>query len=124
VLPGFVLPFSWDILTDLDFLKIIGKFFDKADVEGGGLLGDFAGYVKSFLEFFTGDMSGLSGFADWANLADDSIGLRKSGYETLKEFGATGAMFTKEMAENIKAVGVIGSVIGTVGSFMDMMDTA
>lgn len=124
VLPGFVLPFSWDILTDLDFLKIIGKFFDKADVEGGGLLGDFAGYVKSFLEFFTGDMSGLSGFADWANLADDSIGLWKSGYETLKELGATGAMFTKEMAENIKAVGVIGSVIGTVGSFMDMMDTA
>ena len=71
-----------------------------------------------------GDKSGLSGFADWANLADDSVGLWKGLYDLCKDLGASGSMFTEKVAERVKGVGVIGSLLGTVGSFMDMMDTS
>lgn len=121
VLPGAVPPMDW---MDLDLAKFMDKLLDKLGVTGGGLLGDVTDYFESFWEFFTGDKSGLSGFADWANLADDSVGLWKGLYDVFKDLGATGTMFTDEMAQRIQGVGLIGSLLGTVGSFMDMMDTA
>lgn len=121
VLPGVVPPMDW---VDFDLTKILDKLLDKLDVPGGGLLGDVTDYFESFWEFFTGDKSGLSGFADWANLADDSVGLWKGIYDVFKDLGATGTLFTEEMAQRVKGVGLIGSLLGTVGSFMDMMDTS
>ena len=110
--------------VDFDLVKVVDKLLDKMKVTGGGLIGDVTDYFKSFMEFFTGDKSGLSGFADWANLADDSVGLWKGLYDLCKDLGASGAMFTEKVAERVKGVGVIGSLLGTVGAFMDMMDTS
>lgn len=121
LLPGAVLPIHW---PDFDLLEVVDKLLDKLGVIGGGLVGDITDYVQSFMEFFTGDMSGLSGFADWANLADDSVGLWNGLYDLFKDLGASGTMFTEKIAERVKGVGVIGSLLGTVGAFMDMMDTS
>ena len=121
LLPAAALPINW---LDFDLAEVVDKLLDKMDVTGGGLLGDITDYFKSFVEFFTGDLSGLSGFADWANLADDSVGLWKGMYDLFKDLGASGGIFTDEMAERVKGIGVLGSLLGTVGSFMDMMDTA
>src|SRR5699024_12044181 len=76
--PGIILPVNW---VDFDLVKVVDKLLDKMKVTGGGLIGDVTDYFKSFMEFFTGDKSGLSGFADWANLADDSVGLWKGLYD-------------------------------------------
>lgn len=121
ILPGTTLPINW---LDFDLLKVVDKLLDKMKVTGGGLIGDVTDYFQSFMEFFMGDKSGLSGFADWANLADDSVGLWKGLYDLCKDLGASGSMFTEKVAERVKGVGVIGSLLGTVGSFMDMMDTS
>ena len=122
--PGAVPPYHWgELAGDFDLLKILDKLLGKLDVAGGGLLGDVTGYFESFLEFFTGDMSGLGGFADWANLADDSVGLWTGLYDLSRDLGAKGSLFTEQMADRVKGVALTGSVLGTVGAFMDMMDT-
>lgn len=120
LIPGAVQPING---LDFDFAKILDKLMDKLDIAGGGVLGDITDYFGSFSEFFAGDMSGLSGFADWANLADNSVGLWSDLYDLYKDLGATGNLFTEEMAKRVQGIGLIGSVLGTVGAFMDMMDT-
>lgn len=109
--------------SDLDLAKILDKLMGQLDMAGGGLLGDITDYIDSFKEFFAGDMSGLSGFADWANLADDSVGLWSGIYDLYKDLGATGDLFTEEMAQRVQGIGLIGNLLGTVGAYMDMMDT-
>ena len=120
MLPTAVQPING---LDFDLAKILDKLMDKLDMAGGGLLEDITDYFGSLNEFFAGDMSGLSGFADWANLADDSVGLWSSLYDLYKDLGATGNLFTEEMAQRVQGIGLIGNVLGTVGAFMDMMDT-
>lgn len=121
LVPGAALPGDW---ADFDLLKIVDKLMDKLGATGGGMLGDVADYFESFFDFFGGDMSGLSGAADLANLADGSVGLWTGLYDLFKDLGAEGSLFSEKMAERVKGVGVLGSLLGTVGSFIDMMDTA
>lgn len=111
------------ILRFFDFLKFSGKWLDWAELgKEYGFLGDLGAYLGSLYDFFTGDMSGMGGLADWLDLTSDSVGLWTSLYEWLDDLGSQGDLFTDAWRTGVKGAGVIGSAIGTIGAYIEMFN--
>ncbi|MBE5037782.1 hypothetical protein INF35_08290 [Subdoligranulum sp. DSM 109015] len=114
---------SESLLEFFDFLKVIGKWLDSAEMgEGFGALGDLGEYLRSLYEFFTGDMKGFGGLADWVDLTGNSVGLWTGLYQFLDEMGAEGGLFNDAWRTGVKGAGLIGSAIGTIGAYIEMFN--
>lgn len=109
-----------DEITDriTELIKSIAQWFDKTDSsDEGGIISGGLAYWKSLVDFFTGDMKGLTGAEDWCNLADNSAGVFEDFYKYLKKYyDGVGEIFSSSAKEIIDGVGIGGSSLGLLGA--------
>ena len=109
----------------LEILKSIFKWTDKTDeYEKGGIVSSGIEYIESLYKFFTGDLRGLTGAADWLNLGDKSIGVWKEYYDYLNsQFDGQGGIFSFNNQMGVAGLGLLGSMFGFYSSMYGSINT-
>lgn len=106
------------------WLKTYLKWLDKSGYDDkAGITGGFLSYSESLYNFFTGNMTGLTGAKDWLDLGDKSIGLWTDFYDYLKAFyNGKGDIFSLASQSNIAKIGIGGNIFGLISDLCGAAD--
>lgn len=125
---GSLLDKLWDIIKkEYKKHEWILKLLKLGKDGPAGIIDGAISYIKSLVEFLTGDKKGLSGAADLCDLGSESVGLWKGLYDYLKDIykdkpGAENGIFSKGAQQGVVFLGIAGALAGSVKSFLDAVD--
>lgn len=105
----------------LSFIDTLLKISDEwGDKKEAGALEGLTSYIESLMKFLTGDKSGMTGFGDFFNLADSSVGAWKGLYDYFGNmFKEAKTGFFGEMAKkNVEILGLSAGIMGLTSSIL------
>ncbi|MDO5418102.1 MAG: hypothetical protein Q4F29_12945 [Lachnospiraceae bacterium] len=105
----------------LDIIKAYLTAREKGEGDDdAGFTKDVISYFEDLFDFFSGDMKGYSGFADWCDLGKSSSGLWKAMVDFFKNRDP-GDYIDEKFGKAAMGVGVIGSLFGLIGGVTEAL---